>query len=63
LETVKTNFKHLNMIFQSSNHEDKSSKLAKCENCEVLQAKVKYLVKTSSKLAFGTRNLNVVLGS
>jgi len=51
------------MIFQSSNHEDKSSKLAKCENCEVLQAKVKYLVKTSSKLAFGTRNLNVVLGS
>jgi len=40
-----------------------SSKPSKCENCEVLQAKVKYLVKTSSKLAMGTTNLNVVLGS
>jgi len=29
----------------------------------VLEAKVKFLVKTSSKLAMGTTNLNVVLGS
>jgi len=48
LETVKTDFEHLNMIFQYSNLEGESNKPAKCENCEVLQAKVKYLVKTSS---------------
>jgi len=29
----------------------------------VLEAKVKYLVKTCSKLAMGMKNLNVVLGS
>jgi len=62
LEVVKTDFEHLNMIFQSSNFEGESSKLAKCENCGVVQAKVKYLVKTSSKPALGTANLNVVLG-
>jgi len=63
LENVKTDFEHLNLIFQSSNYEGESSKPAKCENCEVLEAKVKYLVKTSSKLDMGTKNLNVVLGS
>jgi len=63
LETVKTDFEHLNMIFQSFKFEGESSKLAKCENCEVLEAKVKYIVKTSSKLAMGMTNLNVVLGS
>jgi len=63
LEKVKTDFKHLNMIFQSSNYEGESNKPSKCENCEVLQAKVKYLVKTSSKLVMRTKNLNVVLGS
>jgi len=51
------------MIFQSSNLEGESSKPDRCENCEVLQAKEKYLVKTSSKLALGTANLNVILGS
>ena len=51
LENVKTDFDHLNMIFQSSNLEGESSKLVKFENCEVLQAMVKYLGKTSSKLA------------
>ena len=63
LENVKTDFEHLNMIFQSSDYENESSKPAKCENCEVLEAKVKFLVKTSSKLDMGTTNLNVVLGS
>jgi len=63
LEKVKTDFEHLNMIFQSSNYEGESSTPTKYENCKVLQAKVKYLVKTSSKLAMGTTNLNVVLGS
>jgi len=51
------------MIYKSSNHGGESSKLAKYENCYVLQAKVKYIVKTSSKLAMGIVNLNVVLGS
>jgi len=63
LENVKIDFDHLNMIYQSSYNEGEFSKPAKCENCEVLEAKVKYLVKTSSKLAMGTTNLNVVLGS
>ena len=51
LQIVKTDFDHLNMIYQSSYNEGESSKPAKCENCEVLEAKVKYLVKTTSKLA------------
>ena len=63
LQIVKTDFDYLNMIYQSSYNEGESSKPAKCENCEVLEAKVKYLVKTSFKLAKGTTNLNVVLGS
>jgi len=63
LENVKTDFEHLDMIYQSSNYENESSKPAKCENCEVLEAKVKFLVKTFSKLAMGTTNLNAVLGS
>jgi len=60
LENVKTDFEHLNMIYQSSDYENESSKPAKCENCEVLKVKVKFLAKTSSKLAMGTTNLNVV---
>ena len=63
LENVKIDFELLNMIYQSSDYENESSKPAKCENCEVLEAKVKFLVKTSSKLAMGMTNLNVVLGS
>jgi len=63
LENVKTDFEHLDIIYQSSDYENESSKPAKCENCKMLEAKVKFLVKTSSKLAMGTTNLNVVLGS
>jgi len=36
LKIVNCDFEHLNMIYQSSNHECKSSKPTKCENCEVL---------------------------
>jgi len=54
LKTKKSDFEHLNMIFQSSKCEREFSKLSKCENSDVLQAKVKYLMKTSSKLAIGT---------
>jgi len=62
LENVKTDFEHLNMIYQSSIYENESSKPAKCENCEVQEAKVKFLRKTSSKLAMRMANLNAVLG-
>jgi len=61
LKTVNFDFEHLNLI--CNNHEFESSKLAKFENYEVLQSKVKYRLKTSSKLVMGTANLNVVLGS
>jgi len=40
-----------------------SSKPAKCENCEILQKKVNYLITTASKLTMGTTNLNAILGS
>jgi len=40
LEVVKIDFEYLNMIFQSFNFKDESSKPVKCENCEVLYAKV-----------------------
>jgi len=59
LENAKIDSEHLNMIFQSSNYDGESRKLAKCENCEVLQAEVKYLVKTSSKLSLGTTHLKL----
>jgi len=50
LQNVKIDFDHLNMIYQSSYNKGESSKPAKCENCEVLEAKVKYLVKTLPNL-------------
>jgi len=40
-----------------------SCKLIDYENYIVLQNKVKYLLKTSSKLSTGTTNLNAILGS
>ena len=38
-------------------------KSANCKNSEVLQEKVKYSFKTTSKISLGTANLNVILGS
>jgi len=43
--------------------EAKAPRSSSIKNCEVVQAKVKYLMKTSSKQALGTTNLNVLLGS
>ena len=40
-----------------------SSKPVDCENCTVLQNKMKYLISTASKLSMGTANLNALLGS
>jgi len=61
LKTVDSNFEHLNMIYQSSNHECESSKPTKCENYKVLQAKVN-IFQNASKLVMETTNLNVVMG-
>ena len=57
---VKTDFDHLEMIYKASSDFD-SSKPTNCENCDVLQKKVNYLITTASKLSMGTANLNAIL--
>ena len=59
---LKTDFDHLEIIYKASSDID-FSKLVNCENCEVLQNKVNYLITTTSKLSMGTTNLNAILGS
>jgi len=59
---LKTNFDHLEIIYKASNDFD-SSKPINCENCDVLQKKVNYLITTAFKLSMGTANLNANLGS
>ena len=59
---LKTDFDHLEIIYKASSDLD-SSKPINCENCEVLQKKINYLITTSSKLSMGTGNLNANLGS
>jgi len=48
---LKTDLEH----YKTSSNLD-SSKPANCENCEVLQKKVNYLITTASKLTMGTTN-------
>jgi len=55
---LKTGLDH----YKTSSNLD-SSKPAKCENYEVLQKKVNYLITTASKLTMGTTNLNAIMGS
>jgi len=55
---LKTDLDH----YKTSSNLD-SSRPAKCENCEVLQKKVNYLITTASKLTMGIANLNAILGS
>ena len=59
---LKTDFDHLEIIYKASSDID-SSKPVNCENYEVLQNKVNYLITTASRLSMGTINLNVILGS
>jgi len=59
---LKTDFDHLEIIYKASSDID-SSKPVNCENCEVLQKKVNYVITIASKLSMGTTNLNVILGS
>jgi len=64
LQNMKTNFESLDMIYKSSSCNCyENGKVTNCENCEVLQGKVNYLIKTVSKLSMGTANLNALLGS
>jgi len=61
LNNSKTDFENLEMIYQNSSCKcvDSSS----CENCESLQKKVHYLLKTMDKFSKGQSNLETVLAS
>jgi len=63
LLNLKIDFESLEMIYESSSCScSKKGKLTNFENCEVLQEKVNYLIKTASKLSMGTTNVNALLG-
>jgi len=57
----KTNFENLEMIYQNSFCKCVDSSF--CENCESLQKKVHYLLKTMDKFSKGQSNLEKVLAS
>jgi len=59
---LKSDFDHLEIVYKASSDFD-SSKPINCENCDILQKKVNYLITTASKLSMGTTNLNAILGS
>ena len=64
LQNMKIDFESLDMIYKSSSSNcSQNGKVTNCENCEVLQGKVNYLIKIVSKLSMGTTNLNALLGS
>jgi len=64
LLNLKTDFESLEMIYKSSSCScSESGKVTNCENCEVSQGKVNYLIKIVFKLSMGTANLNKLLGS
>jgi len=64
LLTSKTDFNHLEMIYKSTTSSDFDFYgHANCEDCVVLQNKVNYLIKITSRLSMGTANLNENLGS
>jgi len=60
LNNSKTYFENLEMIYQNSSCKCDS---IFCENCESLQKKVLYLVKTVDKLSKGKSNFETVLSS
>jgi len=59
---LKIDFDNLEIIYKASKDFD-SSKPINCENCDVLQRKVNYLITTASKVSMGITNLNAILGS
>jgi len=60
LENSKTDFKNLEMLYKNSSC--KCDSLV-CENCESLEKKIHYLVKTVDKLSKGKSNFENVLAS
>jgi len=61
---LKVDFEHLDMIYNNSTCCSENHLIAKpCENCTLLENKVKYLVKTCARFTKGKSNLEVVLGS
>jgi len=60
LNNSKTNFENLEMIHKNSSCKCDSSF---CENCESLEKKVHYLLKTVDKFFKGQSNLESVLDS
>jgi len=61
LDNSKTDFENLEMIYQNSSCKCVGS--SSCENCESLQKKVHYLLKTMNKFSKGQSNLETVLAS
>jgi len=60
LENSKTDFENLEMLYMNSSC--KCDSLV-CENCESLEKKVHYLVKTVDRLSKGKSNFKTVLAS
>jgi len=61
---LKTDFKHLEMIYSNSvDCSEKQLAIKPCENCTTLKNQVKYLLKTRAKFTRGKTNLEAVLGS
>jgi len=64
LQTVEIDFEHLEMFYKATSYNEiVSFKPTKCENCELLQDKISYLMKIVARLTLGIENLNVILGS
>jgi len=61
---LKVDFEHLDMIYNNSTCCSENQLIAKpCENCTLLENKVKYLIKTCARFTRGKANLEAVLGS
>jgi len=61
---LKTNFKHLEMIYSNSTDCFRNQPAEKpYKNCIVLKNQVKYLLKTCAKFTRGEANLEVVISS
>jgi len=60
LEKCKIDFENLDLIYKNSSCKCDSNV---CENCESLEKKVHYLVKTVDKLSKGKLNFETVLAS
>jgi len=60
LNNSKTDFENLEIFYKNSSCMCDSSF---CENCESLQKKVQYLLKTVDKFYKGQSNLEIVLAS